>query len=160
MYRFYDEKDKIREIQKYLLMTESGNYDDKTRDAVKEVQKTNGLTESGEIDYETFMTIYREYQKTGDETRILGKFPDTSFPLILGSYGEAVLKTNKMLIGLSERYGIQTNLRNTNYYGERSERILEEISTIYGHSREAGEVDLELYILLEKDFNDIRRGND
>ena len=53
MYRFYEKKDKVREIQKYLFLTESGNYDEKTREGVICAQKRNGLGESGEIEYDT-----------------------------------------------------------------------------------------------------------
>lgn len=157
MYRFDEKKDKVREIQKYLFLTESGNYDEKTREGVICAQKRNGLEESGEIEYDTFRVIYREYLRKSNEDRMHVKFPDTTFPLSLGAYGEAIRETNIMLIALAKYYGIQTNLRNLNYYGERSERILEEMSAIYGCPRAVGTLDLELYMLLEKDFANIRR---
>lgn len=156
MYRFYEEKDKIREIQRYLFITESGNYDDKTREAVKGVQSRSNIPETGEIDYESFNAIYREYKVKLLRDELQGCYPAVTFPLTLGTYSKAVRDANEMLIELSKHYGIQTNLRYGDHFGDRSEKILEEISVIYDVERKAGEIDEEMFRLMEKDFTLIR----
>ena len=160
MYRFYEEKEKIREIQKYLFVTESGYYDEKTREAVKHVQKLYGFEENGEIDYYTFTLIYGEYLKKKQKDRLKARFPEVVFPLKINSYSDASMEVNKMLILLSNFYGIETNLRYTDYYGERSEKIIEKISDIYDIVRVAGEIDENTYEMLEKDFRMIRSNSD
>lgn len=160
MYRFYDEKKKIREIQRYLFVTESGNYDERTREAVVSLQGRNGIEENGKIDYETFNLIYREYAKKKETQILRERFSSTYFPIKINSYSEAAMEVNKMLLVLSAFYGIQTNLKYSDYYGERTERILRELSEIYGVERTVGEIDGELYRLLETDFCIIKARGD
>ena len=160
MYSFYDEKAKIREIQKYLFVTESGNMDDKTLESIIAVQKKNGLEANGRIDYETFNFIYDEYRKKEEKEAIRRLYPEVEFPIRIGSYNTAMWEVNKMLLAVSDFYGISTNLRYNNYYGERSERILEEVFSVYGIERRSGEIDVNAYRLLEKDFQMIRNRGD
>ena len=152
MYRFYDEKDKVREIQKYLFLPESGNYDERTRDAVIKIQARNDKEQNGKIDYDTFTIIYLEYLKEKQRQKLNARFPDSDFPIKINSYGDAVMEVNKMLILLSDFYGIQTNLKYSDYYGQRSERVLIELSDIYDIERRPGELDGNTYKTLEKDF--------
>ena len=156
MYRFYDEKDKIREIQKYLFVTENGNYDERTSEAVRKVQSENNMEQTGKIDYDTFILIYLEYIEEKQRQMLKARFNDVDFPLKLNSYSEAVSVTNEMLIRLSRFYGIQTNLRYSDYYGRRTESVLEALADIYGIERKYGEIDRDMYEMLEKDFHTIK----
>ena len=157
MYRFYDEKEKIREIQKYLSLPESGNYNEATEEAIRRVQKRSGLNETGKLDAPTFMAMYREYTEKQRKAERDKKFGVIDFPIKIGSYGEPMRKINTMLLRLSCYYGIQTNLRQNDFYGERSERALEELSVIYGHKKAKGELGELLFRTLLLDFESIGR---
>lgn len=156
MYSFYDEKEKIKEIQKYLFLTESGNYDDKTREAIILAQRNNGIKEDGKIDSVTFDIIYKEYEKARQNDTLRNLFPKIDFPLRLYDYNEAIMEINKMLVFLSDFYGIQTNLRISDHYGERTEGVLSEISDIYMMKRDFGEISDDIYVMLKKDYDGIR----
>lgn len=160
MYRFYEQTKKIREIQKYLSITESGNYDEKTKAAVMQVQQKYGISADAEINYDTFLSIFREYTKSEKAKKMSARFPDDTFPLKIGTYGEAIRKMNEMLLLLSSYYRISTNLKSGDYYGRRSEEIIREMSKIYGISRASGEISIDDFLLMEKDFNSVRRKSD
>ena len=156
MYSIYDVKAKIKEIQKYLFITESGNYDDKTREAIILAQKNNGIKEDGKIDSVTFDIIYKEHEKARQKDEINNLFPRTAFPLRLYDYNEAIMEINKMLVFLSDFYGIQTNLRISDHYSERTEDVLSQISDIYTVKRDFGEISEDIYMMLKKDYDGIR----
>lgn len=152
MYSFLDEKEKTKEIQRYLNLTQSGNRDDKLTNAVKGVQSRHNITENGEINAETFNAIYLEYRDKRDEMRAEAMLGD-SLPIRLGEWGEAMRNINLMLIKLAAHYRIQTNLVNSDYYGERSEKIIEELSEIYHLERAKKLIDFDIYLLLKRDFD-------
>jgi hypothetical protein len=157
MYRFYDEKEKIREIQKYLSLSESGNYNESTEEAIRLVQKRSGIIETGKLDLPTFEAIYREYSEKQRKAERDKEFGSFDFPIKIGSYGEPIRKINYILLHLSRYYGIQTNLRLNDFYGERVDSVLEELSVIYGHEKSKGELDEHLYLTLLSDFAAIKR---
>lgn len=151
MYRTYEERNKIKELQKYLFITESGNYDEKTREAVLKIQSEYDLTENGEVDYDTFSAIYAEYRLKSDTE----SYKHMNFPIKIDTYSDAMWDINKILLSLSSQYGIQTNLRHSDYYGERSERVLEDLDAIHNLDRRPMEIDVNTYIRLKKDFDSI-----
>ena len=160
MYRFYDEKEKIKEIQKYLFLTENGNFDDATNEAIMSAGQESGAKESEKISLNTFNFIYNRYEKSRQKEMIKKNYPSVDFPLNLYSYSEIMMEINKMLILLSSFYNIQTNLTLGNYYSDRTEKALSEISDIYAINRDLGTIDEDVYMLLKKDFDMIRTADD
>lgn len=152
MYSYNDKLEKIRTIQRYLSVTESGNYDEKTIDAVRRVQARANISENGVIDYATFKAIYDEYKKKMGEKNTKG----FEFPINPGDYNDGMREINRMLISLSSHYAIQTNLKESDYYGERSERILRELYQIYSIDKQNYIIDADLYIRLKKDLDSIK----
>ena len=160
MYSFYDEKGKIKEIQRYLFLTESGNFDEATREAIMHAREEMGAVGNQEIDLDTFEFIYNRYEKAQQKEIVRKIFPEVDFPLSIYSYSEAMMEINKMLISLSSFYNIQTNLRLGNYYGDRTEKALSELSDIYAINRDLGTIDENIFIMLKKDFDMIRCRDD
>lgn len=160
MYRLYEEKEKIREIQKYLAETESGKYDSSIEERIIKIKEQYGLASDSTVDYQTFRLIYSLYEEKRLIKWIYRRCGVGEFPIRIHSYGEYMKKINKALIRLSDYYKIQTNLRECNYYGERSEAVLDELAEIYRIEKRCGELDTRLLSTLLRDFQALLTHND
>ena len=160
MYKFYEEKEKIREIQKYLSEAESGNFNSTIEERITKLKEQFGLVSDSKVDYTTFNLIYSLYEEKRLIEWIYRRCGAREFPIRIYSYGEYMKKINKALIRLSGYYKIQTNLRECNYYGERSEAVLDELAKIYRIEKRCGELDTRLLSTLLRDFQALLTHND
>lgn len=114
MYNLTDERNAIRELQRYLLeisyatdglphLSIDGIYGDETRSTVLLFQTRNGLPTSGEADPATWQEIYRQFRQARDD-RTTRPFllPPDALPLSLHMRGSEVMLLQILLSALGE----------------------------------------------------------
>ena len=163
MYRIYDTKSAIREVQTYLGMAgnaeipvaPSGAYDDNTLLSVIDFQKREGLPESGVVDRATFNRLYDVYALLRERERFDKKSDSfISFPLLPGVAADGVAHINRMMSRLLGYYGHTHSLRPSRFYSDESAAAVKILREIY-RLEDKGYIDEALYIRMVKDHDSI-----
>ena len=163
MYRIYDRKSAIREVQTYLravgnpeiLVVPSGVFDDNTRLSVIDFQEREGFRKSGTVDQATFDRLYELYVIFREREKLTNKTDSfISFPLLPGRQADGVTHINRMLSRLLGYYGYTHNLRPSSFYSTETENGVRILREIYG-LEDKGYIDEVLYIRMLKDHDSI-----
>ena len=153
MYKTYEKQEAVREIQRYLdylsndYIAPSGLYDSATRDALIIIQEKNSLTPDGIVNKETFDIIYSEYKKR----KIKDDIPSImNFPIMVGDYSEDILQIKKMLITVTESYGIYHTMKHNALYDNSANKAQKELSKVFGLKSDT--FDELFYYTLKKEY--------
>ena len=163
MYPISDKENAIRTVQRYLLelhygteglplVTIDGIFDESTKSAVKQYQALRALPPTGEVDFETFRTLYRDYQHALQGRMGLQKIPpDSRLPLSAGAHGEGVAEVQRLLNALASRYrlGVRTDV--TGVYSYATAAVANAIRRIYALP-EDGSVSGEMFSKMLRDY--------
>ena len=163
MYRINDRPAAIESVQNYLrtvgnpdiFVAPTGIFDENTRLSVIDFQGRNGLTESGVVDRITFELLFAAFVALTERERIRNTVDSfISFPVLPGSFSDAMIHLNRMLLNLLNHYGVPHNLRYSNFYSENTSRAVKEARRIYLMDSE-DLIDEELYARMVSDHNSI-----
>ena len=168
MYRINDRPAAIERVQNYLrvagnpeiFVAPTGVYDENTRLSVIDFQEKNGLSTSGIVDRITFEILFSTFVALTERDRIAKAFGSfINFPIIPGSFSDAMIHINRILRSLLNHYGITHDLRESNFYSESTSQAVKEARRIYLLGT-ADLIDEELYDRMVRDHNSIfKSGN-
>lgn len=163
MYRIFDKKSAIYEIQKYLYRISDkckdmprvfpdGVWGDRSREATRYFQKNSNLDQSGSVDNLTFEKLYEEYLNTvfwGNAE----KYPSSAsdFPYKFGDRGSTVLKINHMVNELRRYYVDITQVKTNDFFTRDTESAVRDIRAVFSLPG-AMEVDIPLYDRMIKEL--------
>lgn len=153
MYKTYEKQEAVREIQRYLAylsdtyIAPSGVYDSATKEAVILIQEKHSLTPDGIVNKETFDVIYSEYTERKIKDDIPSKM---NFPITVGDYSEDILQIKKMLITVTESYGIYHTMKHNALYDNSANKAQKEISKVFGLKSDT--FDEFFYYTLKKEY--------
>ena len=163
MYRNYDAKSAIREVQTYLalagtpdiVVVPSGIFDENTRLSVKDFQRRESIDSTGVVDLETFDRLYNAYTVLEEKEKINSKTNSfISFPLKPNQSSKGMMHINSMLSRLLDYYGFTHNLRQSNFYSSETENAVAIMRNIY-LLEEKNYIDEALYSRMLKDHDSI-----
>ncbi len=163
MYRIFDKKSAISNIQKYLYRLSDkyedmprvfpdGVWGDASREATLYFQRMFKLNTSGTVDNLTFEKLYEEYlgMLLLDDAE---KFPSgiSDFPYKFGDRGSVVLKINHALDELRRYYTDITAVKINDFFTRDTESAVKDIRAIFTLPG-AAEVDIPLYDRIIKEL--------
>ena len=163
MYKIYDKKEAVRQVQIYLAETSNtdayiaptGVYDEATLKAVLNFQKANGLDSTGVVDKETFDSLYNEYSLITERNRIkkcLNAF--LHFPILPGDYCQGIEKINYVMSALLDYYGYSHSIRKNNYYSSETAEYVRILRNIY-LLEDMMQIDEMFYQKIMRDYNSL-----
>ena len=138
----------IKNIQKFLNITESGIYDEYTRNAVISFQRNSGVEASGVVNYSTFVLMrdfYRE-QKNKKEHNV-----GSDFALYPGEYGDGVASLISELRCILNTYEYEHPLPSGALYDYKVKLAVNHLRGVFG-LRELDYVESEFYTRLKREI--------
>ena len=131
MYRQLDRIEAIKNIQRMLMINETGVKNEAMIEAILEIQKENALEETGLVDYQTF-TIIKELYEMNRIKRFVNTLDSTAeYPYTHGDYSKKISEYAMSLNKASSMYSIDYRIRNSNYYGDELGRLVLDLRRIY-----------------------------
>ena len=167
MYRMNDRAAAIESVQNYLravgnpdiFVAPTGIFDENTRLSVIDFQGRNGLRESGVVDRITFELLFAAFVALTERERIRNAFDSfISFPILPGSFSDAMIHINRTLASLLNHYGLSHSLRESNFYSDATAQAVSDIRKIYRMDIKEY-IDEELYAAMIRDHNSIWDSN-
>ncbi len=143
MYFIEDKPSAVRELQRMLLIVSQadhtlpttaidGIFTDETRLAVLAYQRGRGLLTSGVGDIETFNSLFMEMRRLIDEKNAyLSTVSPESYPLSLGSSGEAVKRLNTDLLSLRRFYKDMPEADIRPYFGRGTDSAVKYMQDVF-----------------------------
>lgn len=132
MYFIDDKVAAIKEIQRLLGVSRSGNFDAKTREAVKTHQMLNGIEPTGIVDYNTFISISANHKLRTGKQKIEKCVPlVTRFPYQIGYSGDDVTMINSLLSNAVEKYELNYIKPRGKYYSVRTAGVVRRLREIF-----------------------------
>lgn len=160
MYNYQDERETVRELQRYLLkiqydnsqtptVTLDGYYDEGVRLAVKQFQLEHALPPTGTVDQNTWDLLYVTYLEILKKEHSFDLVPQGALPIGYGSRGHTVRLLQSTLLDLARFYPIPSPTL-TGYYDLATVDSVRALQRAYG-LYETGEVSASLWGLLVRD---------
>ena len=151
MYYISEKNEAVKIIQKYLGISESGNYDEKTKEEVIKQQKFYGLNPSGIVDIKTYEALREGYYR--NHSSELNAAPDAlyKFPYKRNDYGEDIAIINSYLAKALDNFNYYEKIPRGNYfdiYTERAILKLREIFSLKGDNT----LDKDLYWRIKREI--------
>ena len=166
MYNLYHKNEAIKQIQRYLsvvnpsnvIISENGNFDEKTRQSVKSFQSSKGLKPTGTVDRITFDILYKEYLITC-KTNFINNCPTfIKFPILPGNNSLGIKNLKINLRVLLEYYGYQHSVRDSQFYDEETVRAINYLRSVY-MMKSDNIIDEELYLMIMLDLASVLKSN-
>lgn len=151
MYNILDKAEAIKSVQRYLRLSESGNYDSKTKSGVISFQEYWGITPSGIVDNVTFDLLRENYYRENAADDAARSDSLDNFPYKKDDYGNDLSIINSHISSTLENYSYYDRLPRGSYfdlYTERAIRRLREIFSIDGENT----LDKELYARIKREI--------
>ena len=119
MYNINDKPAAIKEVQRLLLLNETGIYDNKTEEAVIEKQREAELEITGIVDLATFEAIVKDFKDTALKNRVKEEAPlEGEFPYDIGEFGQDTVILNAMLAGAIDKHALPLWRPKGGYYSK------------------------------------------
>ena len=147
MYPINNKSAAVKTVQRYLLLPESGIFDDKTRTAIKEFQSERNLEPTGVVDYKSFIELQSRYKTIGDSLKSGKIAQGFIFPLKSGDNGDGIAILNSVLSQVLEKYSYYEILPRGNYYNVYTVKAVSRLRQIFG-LKVGNDVDAEFYARL------------
>ena len=163
MYNLTDERNAIRELQRYLLeisyatdgiphLSIDGIYGEETRRAVLLFQSRNGLSPSGEADFATWQEIYRQFRQARDaRTELPALLPRGILPLALHARGSEVMLLQTMLAAMRDVMSEMPPISQNGHFDQETQRALRAYQTVR-RLPPSGVLDSETWAALARDY--------
>ena len=163
MYNLTDQRNAIRELQRYLLeisyatdgiprLSIDGIYGKETRRAVTSFQERNGLPPSGEADFATWQEIYRQFlQAQAARTSAPMLLPRGILPLALHAQGSEVMLLQTLLYAMRETMATIPPISQNGHFDPETQRALRAYPTTR-HLPPSGVLDHETWAALTRDY--------
>ena len=164
MYRSYDKKEAIREIQRYLYklsfkydfiprVSIDGIYAETTRNAVAFFQRNFGLNVNGIVNNKTFSQLYEKYSEANRSEKFKNLMPQKErFPLKRGDFGNDILYLNLMIDELRSVFDNVTDVKLSPLFSYNTERAVIDLRDAFGLLGD-GVVDEILFERMEKELD-------
>lgn len=151
MYRIEDKASAIKNVQKYLLLNMSGDYDEKTRDAVMEFQEEQRLPVTGIVDYLTFLQLRNKYLHVQIVNEAQKELKYSEFPLSGDEYGSDIALLNARISTALERYTHEDLPPRGNYYSDYTKSAVGRLRDVFT-LRPGTDVDEIFFVRLKRDI--------
>lgn len=157
MYRIEDTVSAIKELQRLLGLSQTGNYDDTTKGAVVSIQKKYALPINGVTDYSTFKVIVDEYKNRNTNVWESNYLFAPKFPFIKGDMGDNAGRINEALSTVLRNYRYEESLPRGKYVGSDTILAIRFLRKIFGMDK-SDEIDERFMnrLILELDGIEIK----
>ncbi len=156
MYTIENISEAVKEIQRLLGLSQTGDFNSVTENAVRAHQAKVEINESGIVDYETFLSLIEEAKMKEKEKNSSVYLPSAPyFPYKFGDNGRNVSLINTLIAEISEDYFLASRLPRGDFYGKDTENSIKELQVIF-LLEETGEVDAVLLSRMIDEKNAIK----
>ncbi len=150
MYTIGNRAGAIKTVQRYLGLSESGIFDDKTRVAVKEFQSARNLEITGVVDYISFVLLRSHFYENENARNAAKIAPTLKFPVKFGDSGPQITRLNSELSEALANYSFYGILPRGSFYNSYTSGAVVRLREIFG-LKSGDVVDEELYMRLQRE---------
>ncbi len=131
MYYISEKDEAIKTIQRYLGLSESGNYDNKTKEGVLEFQEIQGITANGVVDNVTFEALRERYytKEFGDNAASFDGL--NRFPYQKNDFGNDISILNSHISEALKNYNYYDRMPKGAYFDIYTERAILRLREIF-----------------------------